>query len=155
MALPLPTANGIYDLLDNDGTTVLATSASGSLETPPITAGRSFFVRFTRGECNSSLSQVNIKVFDSTRIFVPNAFTPNGDGINDKWHIVVQGRTTSYRVSVYNRRGMLVYSSSDPGAYWDGSLNGQPQSGTFVYIIVGKDYFNRAIKLSGTVIIVR
>jgi gliding motility-associated-like protein len=70
-------------------------------------------------------------------IDVPNAFTPNGDGINDTW--AIDGLST-YRNSVmkvYNRWGQLVYSNI--GVYsndWDGTRNGKDLSiGTYYYVI--------------------
>jgi gliding motility-associated-like protein len=148
---------GTYDLLDSEtpGATILATSVSGPLTTPVITADQTFFVRFTRGECSSTLSAVHIKVFDSVKIYAPNAFTPNNDGHNDRWHIVVTGRVKGMQVSVFDRWGMMVYSSSDIDSYWDGTLGGKPLSGTFAYFITGTDYFNRPIRQRGTVIIIR
>lgn len=148
---------GTYDLFDTNlpGAQLLDTSSIGSLKTPIIMADRSFFVSLDQNGCRSPLSKVNIKVFDSTRIFVPNAFTPNNDGVNDKWHIRIQGIMKNFKVTVFNRWGGQVYASNDPGFYWDGSLAGQMLSGVYVYLIIGKDYYNHDIQLSGTVTIVR
>ena len=148
---------GQYVLLNDDlpGSAPLAISASGKFQTPIISADRSFFVRYDHGDCSSPLSKMNIKVFDTTRIFVPTAFTPNHDGVNDQWHVIVQGKLNSYHVSVFNRWGGLVFSSTEPGAYWDGVFAGQALSGTFVYMISAKDIHDKPINLSGTIIIIR
>src|SRR6185503_9314235 len=110
---------------------------------------------FTRGDCNSVLSAVNIKVFDSVRLYVPNAFTPNGNGANSRWRVIARGLVKSIRITVYNRYGQEVFASTSLNASWDGMLGGQPVSGTFVYHIIGVDYYNTHFELSGTVIAVR
>jgi gliding motility-associated-like protein len=71
-------------------------------------------------------------------IFIPTAFTPNGDGINDTWQIIANNACyTLDVVRVWNRWGMKVFDRSDGGSEWDGSLNGQPQAmETYFYYIV-------------------
>jgi gliding motility-associated-like protein len=148
---------GTYMLLESPapGATVLATSNSGILQTPPAPQDETVYVQFTRGDCNSVLSAVNIKVFDSVRLYVPNAFTPNGNGANSRWRVIARGLVKSIRITVYNRYGQEVFASTSLNASWDGMLGGQPVSGTFVYHIIGVDYYNTHFELSGTVIAVR
>jgi gliding motility-associated-like protein len=150
-------AAGEYILFDGPsfGAAVLDSTASGVLHTPDMSQDMTLYVGFVRGDCTSPLAPVNIKVFDSVRVFVPNAFTPNGDGSNDRWHILVQGLIRKLQVSVFDRWGTMVFSSSDPHFSWDGNLRGQPLSGTFVYMIAGIDYYNKPFQLKGTIIIVR
>jgi gliding motility-associated-like protein len=57
-------------------------------------------------------------------VYVPNAFTPNGDGRNDVFRPLVFGTVTNYLFAVYNRYGQLVFSSREPGAGWDGRVGG-------------------------------
>lgn len=72
-------------------------------------------------------------------IFVPTAFTPNNDGINDSWRIPFLDPKLNATVNVYNRYGELVYHAEAETVDWDGSLKGKPQStGTYVYHIVFK-----------------
>lgn len=60
----------------------------------------------------------------STTVYVPNAFSPNGDKINDQWF--VKGRDLQdFHVVVYNRWGEEVYESFDPGKGWDGTFAGE------------------------------
>ncbi|MCB0762755.1 MAG: PKD domain-containing protein [Flavobacteriales bacterium] len=57
-------------------------------------------------------------------IYIPNAFTPNNDGVNDFFQPVGDD-TRFFRLSVWNRWGDLVFSSEDPSIVWDGSYQGQ------------------------------
>lgn len=59
-------------------------------------------------------------------IDVPGAFTPNGDGMNDRF--LVQGfGTTEFLLRIFNRWGELVYEGNDPFEGWDGTFRGKPQ----------------------------
>ena len=148
---------GLYELLDGPtpGATILDKSASGILHTPDIPQDVTLYIGLIRGDCMSTLAPANIKVFDSVRIFVPSAFSPNGDGTNDQWHIIVRGLTKKIQISVFDRWGTQVFSSNDPNLSWDGTAGGHPLSGTFVYLIAGSDYYNKAFLLKGTVNIIR
>jgi gliding motility-associated-like protein len=83
----------------------------------------------------------------------PNAFSPNGDGVNDTWFIPSLKDYTNCKVEIFNRAGQLVYSSIGYNTPWDGKYNGKLLSvGTYYYIInlgMGKDYpnFNGSISL--------
>jgi gliding motility-associated-like protein len=149
---------GVYELLNDDlpGSQPLAFSDNGTFQTPPISVDRSFFIRYNNGDCGSPLSKINIKVFDSTIIYVPNAFSPNNDGLNDKFHVTIRGKIESFHISVYNRFGNVVYSSSNPNGNWDGTLNGVPApGGVFVYLITAISYENKNIKQKGIITLLR
>jgi gliding motility-associated-like protein len=151
-------SRGTYDLLSDSlaNSLVIASSDVGIFLTPVINTDRSFYIRNNYGDCSSALAKVTIKVFDSTILFVPSAFTPNNDGLNDKWRVSAQGPLNSFSIAVYNRWGTQVYFSTDINTYWDGLLKGvSVPYGTFVYIINAKDYNNKTIKQKGFVSIVR
>ena len=69
-----------------------------------------------------------------------NVFTPNGDGINDYFtlHTIEGGR---YKLFVYTRSGVLVYSSESPKIFWDGrSLSGiEMRQGIYYYVVEGRE----------------
>lgn len=68
---------------------------------------------------------------------VPNIFTPNNDGKNDDFVIKAE-HTSSYSISIYDRWGKVVYSSTSPYVYWDGNINNGNYSvpdGVYYYII--------------------
>lgn len=67
---------------------------------------------------------------------IPNAFTPNGDGVNDYWDIPELADFPACIVSIYTRYGSLVFQSRGYGKPWDGTSKGSPvPMGTYYYII--------------------
>jgi gliding motility-associated-like protein len=100
------------------------------------------------GETNDS-----VKVFLYNDIYVPTAFSPNDDGLNDKWNIPALNAFTNYEVSVFNRHGQVVFRSVNGNNLWDGKLKGQPlPTGVYPYLIQIKDI---PLLLKGLVLIVR
>jgi gliding motility-associated-like protein len=69
-------------------------------------------------------------------IIVNNAFTPNGDGVNDTWTIQNINNYPDCTVKIFNRGGQIIYSSVGYGVAWDGTYNGRSlPTGTYYYII--------------------
>lgn len=65
-------------------------------------------------------------------ILIPNVFTPNADGINDPYRVLIVGQE-KYRLSIYDRAGKALYTGTDPEQGWDGTINGQPaQMGPYI-----------------------
>ena len=90
---------------------------------------------FTEEGC-FAYDTINIKVFTTQPdIFVPNAFTPAGPA-NNIFRPIPVGISKLEYFRIYNRSGMLVYSTSQMGKGWDGNLNGTPQdTGGYVWMI--------------------
>lgn len=84
------------------------------------------------GFCTTECSYtVHIK---QRQIVVPTAFSPNGDGINDRL-IMLEDGTTLQHFAVYNRWGQLVYQTNDISQTWDGSHKSQPaEMGVYVWV---------------------
>ncbi len=69
-------------------------------------------------------------------IFVPDAFTPNGDGTNDFLRLVDIQKHQLVQFVIAHRRGNIILNTKDPNAKWDGTFNGEPQDiGTYAYYI--------------------
>jgi len=70
--------------------------------------------------CTDSLSQKYYMVIPDKTLDIPNAFSPNGDGINDRWEIKALSGYPDCTVEVFNRWGQAVYSSKGYRSPWDG-----------------------------------
>ncbi|HTQ66480.1 MAG TPA: gliding motility-associated C-terminal domain-containing protein [Puia sp.] len=99
---------------------------------------------------------ITVKVFKTgPDIFVPNAFTP-GKNINNVFRPIPVGISTLQYFRVYNRSGLLVFSTSRIGQGWDGTVDGKPQdSGGYVWMAEGTDYTGRTIFKKGVMVLVR
>ena len=90
------------------------------------------------------------------KIYLPNAFSPDGDGLNDTFKPVASAdNITSFKMQIYNRWGQLLFETSDIGSGWDGSYYGNKvMGGSFVYKI---EYFigSKNFVKTGTVVVVR
>jgi len=104
---------------------------------------------------NNCIATDQVVVTPVSDIFIPNAFTPNGDGKNDKWVIPGLALYPEARVSVFNRAGQLIYDTksytSNP---WNGTYKGivQPNE-VYVYLVQLNDERKQIFK--GTVTIIR
>lgn len=90
------------------------------------------------------------------RFMYPDAFTPNSDGINDGWHPITYGNVEFYQVSVFNRWGERVYTSSDPRQRWDGMYKGiKCDMGTYYYRLKATCVTGQQEETGGSFILIR
>ena len=111
---------------------------------------------FTKEGCFAT-DQKKVTVFKTApEIFVPSAFSPNGDGRNDFIKPIAVGLTKLDYFNIYNRLGQLIFSTTTIGAGWDGRINGKLQdSGTFVYSTQGVNFLGNTINKKGTIVLIR
>ena len=111
---------------------------------------------FTEQGCSAS-DGITIHLFETKpSIFIPSAFTPNNDGLNDILKPTVAGMQRFNYFNVYNRWGQLLYSTSQEGQGWDGIFRGKKQpSGTYVYTAGAIDYTNKNYFIKGTFVLIR
>lgn len=84
------------------------------------------------------------------------AFTPNGDGINDRWLITNGNCLKSATAQVFNRYGAKVFESNDYKNTWDGTYKGNPlPDGTYYYVISFELINSKKVSLKGSVTILR
>lgn len=103
------------------------------------------------GGCGATDS-VWVKVF--TDLHIPNAFSPNGDGLNDVWNIPGLSTYSQATLQVFNRWGQAIFQSKGYNKPWDGTFSGQQAPvGVYYYIISinGNGYG----KLTGSVTVLR
>jgi len=89
-------------------------------------------------------------------LYVPTAFSPNGDGTNDILKPLALGLKSVDAFKVYNRWGQLLFSTREIGKGWDGTFGGAAQSaGTYVWYAQGTDYKNKKLEKKGTAVLIR
>jgi gliding motility-associated-like protein len=102
-------------------------------------------------------SFITVRVFKTRpSVFVPNAFSPNGDGRNETLRPIAAGLKRIEFFHVYNRWGQLLFATTETGKGWDGTVAGKPQSqGSFVWMVKAIDYTGAVYLKKGTVTLVR
>jgi gliding motility-associated-like protein len=90
-------------------------------------------------------------------LFVPNAFTPNGDGHNDRFKPLYYGTESHFDFTVFNRWGQKVFETQSPAAAgWDGTINGTPSpAGVYVWYCRYQPDGQPEVLAKGTVILIR
>ncbi len=111
---------------------------------------------FNEANCVDS-AFVSVKIFKTNpQVFVPSAFTPDGDGRNDIFRPIAVGITRIEYFQVFNRWGEQVFNTTINGKGWDGKIGGKDQgSGTFVWLVKGVDYTGKSFFAKGTVTLIR
>ncbi len=103
-----------------------------------------------------SYDQVLIRIFNGPEIYVPNAFTPDGNGTNDLLRAHPVGIAKLKRFTVYNRNGEIVFSTNNSNQGWDGTFQGKLQnSGAYVWIAIGTTFRGVEMVKKGTVLLLK
>jgi gliding motility-associated-like protein len=103
-----------------------------------------------------SYDTIQIKIYKGPEIYLPTAFTPNGDGKNDIFIGVPIGIKEFKYLKVFNRWGQELFSSTDYRKGWNGEWKGQKQeNGVYLVMALGIDFTNKVIKKKGTVVLIR
>lgn len=107
------------------------------------------------GCLNSDSVLVRVNRNDEPFAGLPNAFTPNGDGLNDCFGVKTLGYLHEVDFKVYNRFGQIVFHTNNPNDCWDGTFKGEPQNaGAFVYVVSGRTECSD-INLKGIIMLIR
>lgn len=109
----------------------------------------------TAAGCQGS-DNISIKVYPGPEIYVPNAFSPNGDGRNDVLKAIPVGIKEFRYFAVYNRWGQQVFYTTKSSLGWDGKLGANAQgNNTFTWRAAGIDAQGRVVERKGVVVVVR
>ncbi|MBL4624772.1 MAG: gliding motility-associated C-terminal domain-containing protein [Flavobacteriales bacterium] len=96
-----------------------------------------------------------VEVIPDIFLYVPNAFTPNEDGLNDSFGALGYG-VKKYYLGIYNRWGELIFESHNINKQWNGTYEGKKVlPGTYVYNISASGYYEKEFHQEGTVSIVK
>jgi gliding motility-associated-like protein len=107
--------------------------------------------------CSDEYCQM-IEILDVLQVWVPNAFTPDGNGINESFGPVFNGSwIRDYEFLIFNRWGELIFESERPGHGWDGNYKGSlVQDGVYAWKLIYKDQrTNKVAEIFGHVTVLR
>lgn len=104
---------------------------------------------------HDTIITVNVQVEDC-EIFVPSAFTPNGDGLNDVFKIETDMDFKAFELSIYTKSGKLMFTTYSQHAYWDGTYKGQALlQDIYIYIILYTDKLGKRHQQKGHFMLLR
>ncbi|MDP2188767.1 MAG: gliding motility-associated C-terminal domain-containing protein [Sphingobacteriaceae bacterium] len=104
--------------------------------------------------CSDSLIYEFV-IIDSIQILLPNAFTPNGDGVNDVFKGVIRN-FADFDFLVYDRWGSLVYNANTENFSWDGTQNGEAlPPGVYPYVLKARGKNGRPYNRTGQIVLIR
>ncbi|QNN40954.1 PKD domain-containing protein [Pedobacter roseus] len=110
---------------------------------------------FSKNGCSNSITQGDLIIKKNASTFVPNAFSPNGDGINDELLVGVTN-LKKYSIQIFNRLGSRVFFTDNIFENWNGTFKGNDLPvGVYYYIILGTNLSNNNVKYSGSVTLLR
>lgn len=97
-----------------------------------------------------------VKVADVPEIYLPGAFTPNGNGTNDLYKAIPVGIKEFRFLRIYNRYGQEIFTTTDYNKGWDGTWKGKKQGNdVFVAIAAGVDYRGALVERQASFVLVR
>ena len=100
-------------------------------------------VAIAAASCTDTLCKV-LTVEDGLSVYVPNTFTPDNNEVNETFKPIVAGIDPRfYLFEIYDRWGLRLFSTTDPEAFWDGTLGGEqaPQD-VYVWKLIAKDAYS-------------
>ena len=105
--------------------------------------------------CGRSSDTINVEGCDC-KLVIPNAFTPNNDGLNDIFMPIFQCEFNKYKFLIFNRWGELIFSTENPFEGWDGTYKGtNAPSDVYVYLINYTDILGTNKKIRGNFSLVK
>ena len=112
-------------------------------------------VRDQCGQASSDIVQISEGEFCDRQFLMPNAFTPDGDGKNDRISPIIHQETYNYSFFIYNRWGQRVFKSEIQGFGWNGNLNGIEQPSDSYIWICNYQAGGKSYSKNGSLILVR
>ncbi|MGP8215821.1 MAG: SBBP repeat-containing protein [Bacteroidia bacterium] len=128
-----------------------------SYTTPVINNLVIYYIQALEGGCFSPFDSIRVDTTNCKGEYIPNVFTPNGDGINDVFRVDIKD-AQCFDGKIYNRWGVLVYQWSDALGGWDGIIQQTklPASdGTYYYIIHYCNYLGESGTKDGFLTLIR
>ena len=110
---------------------------------------------FKLGSLNIQSQSNHADVVPELRIFVPNTFTPNGDGLNETFGAKGEG-IGWFDMQIYDSWGNMIFHTSNPNQQWDGTYHKEKApEGAYVYKIFARGVYEGAKSINGTVTLLR
>jgi gliding motility-associated-like protein len=110
----------------------------------------------SNNNCSDTAERL-VNIYPEALVFIPNAFTPNDDGLNDVFKPSTNGiDREKYQFTIYDRWGRMFFFTKNPDEGWDGSINGKEAAqGVFTYVVSYSEIKGTGKTLKGFVTLIR
>ncbi|RYY55398.1 MAG: T9SS type B sorting domain-containing protein [Chitinophagaceae bacterium] len=150
--LPVTLSNDVTDF-EWSPAGLLQSATTASPVTLPLSTDQVFSITASNAAGCSTTAYLTVKIY--TDLFIPTAFTPNNDGINDVFRIPPGVNMELDEFAVFNRWGQKVFATKNTGTGWDGTRLGEAlPAGVYVYQLSGRQS-QKKVYVKGTVTLVR
>ena len=150
------TNNGLFTLTNDLNNSIFQQNSIGNFNLGIQRKSSTYKIELSKGTCKSFAGLVKIMAFDSAELKMPNAFSPNSDGVNEDFGLPFKSLQKLESFVVYNRAGQAIFSTNNEEVKFTGYYNGKSLPvGTYYWIIKGINIFGRAIVQSGSVTLLR
>ncbi len=114
-----------------------------------------FYLTVSDGSGCVGYDSVMIRVYRDSGFYVPNAFTPNGDGLNDVIKVIPVSISKIDYFRIFNRYGNMVFETTDISKGWDGYYKNKKQdTGTYIFIVKGTSITGTPVISKGSVLLI-
>ena len=114
-----------------------------------------YYVDVLKPDGKDTTLAIRVDVFDCG-LYIPNAFTPNGDGINDQFKVEAPMDITNFTLSIFETSGRLIFNTHNINKGWDGTYEGKKSpSGAYLYIITYTDRIGEKHYEKGQIVLYR
>jgi gliding motility-associated-like protein len=149
-------ASGAIQYSWTPGTTLNNPFSASPIATPTVTTTYILEGKSMDGCIGTDSVIVRVEKVNEGDYWMPAAFTPNNDGLNDCYGVKYWGIVEKIEFSIFNRWGERVFYTTDPNGCWDGRYKGVMQnSGVFVYMIRAQTACSESVIRKGTVTLIR
>jgi gliding motility-associated-like protein len=134
----------------------LVSNPSSPNPTTTLTSDQSFVLTVRDDIGCTDRDTVFLRVLNGPTFYIPNAFTPNGDGLNDVFRPTYVGIQKLDYFRIFNRFGEKVFETAEIGKGWDGTYKGIKQPlGNYVYVVRGVDMHGKEKVYEGNMLLIR
>lgn len=121
-----------------------------------IVRGPGIYTVSVSNKCGTHNDQIEVFKECDFPVFIPSAFTPNNDGLNDRFGYPLQNKNRFISMSIFNRWGQLLFYSKKPEQGWDGTFKGAIQpNDSYVYLFHLSTLDGRTIEQKGIINLIR
>lgn len=148
--------NGMGDLIFEwmPGASLSDSTIADPIAMPLQTTVYTFTTETDQG-CKAE-DDLTITVTNIFEVILPNAFTPNGDGLNDFIGLRARGIEDLEQFAIFNRWGQKVFETNDINDQWDGTFKGKPQElGVYVFYVQARKFLGGEFFLKGNITLIR